>query len=452
MSKVNPLSNVGVFSSLKYAKTSMRDSEVACRRWNVNNASHVGEAYGNIEYLRNLPNMLRLGCYLVTENHNRKKLDPTNHYKFATGEDAALDGTMGDYMWGWGTKWYYSFWQEGDYFYEAASLKPIAGRENYVIPVGSISALGVSVIDRDEQKLVSVVSQDPRYRGGDNDASLDGTALSYLGMAGTKQTAAKFGEMARKKGLGWEGYWYAHAAVVGILFRIIFGNRNVQATFNANKDSNGLYQGGLGAGVTSGWPGGFGSRPFLQTSVGVELADACGVSNVEVTGTDGSVKKYGIPVFFGLKNFFGYLGRWERGELISKIASGGGEVFILPKMHDTYDMSSLNGLVKVGEIPPCKVASTYEYIEQLCNQNLAHFPVVSGGKASASAFYCDALYNDNAVSGLRVPSRGGVASNGSSAGLEYLHAHHGVSTSYVYFGSPLCESAENWDTTPVMYP
>ena len=107
----------------------------ACRRWDMTKSTPVGEAVGDIGYLRDLPSLLGLGCYLVDKNHGRRKLDPTNHYKFATGEAAKLDGSMGDYMWGWSTKWYYSWWSEGDFFYEAASLKPIPGRQNYTIPI-----------------------------------------------------------------------------------------------------------------------------------------------------------------------------------------------------------------------------------------------------------------------------------------------------------------------------
>lgn len=423
----------------------------ACRRWDMTKSTTKGEACGNIDYLKELPSLLGLGCYLVDKNHGRRKLDPTNHYRFATGDVAALDGSMGDYMWGWGTKWYYSWWVEGNYYYEAASLRPIPGRMNYVIPVASTSALGVSVIDRENNELVSVINNTAKYRGGNNDATLDNAFNSYLGMAGTALNAETFGNYARSKGQGWEAYWYAHSAVIGILFRIIFGERNMQAAYNANKDSKGLYQGGLGNGVTTGWPTSFDARPFLQTSVGVSLGDACGVVQVEVKNAQGTVEKtVDVPVFFGLKNPFGYLGRWGRGELINKVTGGGGEWFVVPKLYSTYSMNSLNGLVKVGNIPPTTTSNHYEYIQSLNMEHLAHFPTVCGTTPTATTYYADALYNDNAVSGLRVPSRGGFASLAGNAGPECVSANYGVSASTVSYGSPLCEAAEDWDTTPIM--
>ena len=426
----------------------------ACRRWNMNNSSPVGEAVGNLDYLRNLPALLGLGCYLVDRNHGRRKLDPTNHYKFATGETAKLDGSMGDYMWGWGTKWYYAWWIEGSYYYEAASLKPIPGRLNYVIPVGSMSALGTSVVDRENLELVSVVSTAARYRGGNNDAAKDSAYNTLLGRAATGLTAETFGSYARKKGDGWEGYWYAFHGALGALVRIIFGTRNVQSAYNANKDSNGLYQGGFGSGVTSAgswWTdaGKYNYYPFLPTTVGIDLADNCGVSNYAVKDSAGStVYTAPVPVFFGLKNFFGYMGRWERGKLISKVTGGGGDIYVVPKLHSNYSMGSLSGLTKVGSVPAAVTASTWEYIKQLSMQNLAHIPTVTG--ATTSTYYADGFYNDNAVSGLRVPAVGGTASYGGNAGLEYLSVSNGVSTSNAYYGSPLCEADENWDTTPIL--
>ena len=429
----------------------------ACRRWDMTKSSPVGEAVGNLDALRNLPSRLGLGCYLVDKNHGRRKLDPTNHYKFATGETAKLDGSMGDYMWGWGTKWYYAWWVEGNYYYEAADLKPIPGRMNYTIPVASTSALGVSVVDRENEELVSVVSDAAKYRGGNNDASKDGAFNTLLGRAATNLSAATFGSYARKKGEGWEAYWYAHSGIIGALFRIIFGTRNVQATYNPNKDADGLYQGGFGPGVSTFsdtvWNEKYNYYPFLPTSVGVELADGCGISNYDVRGVNGEVlASVQVPVFFGLKNFYGYLARLGRGELINKTENGGGDLYVVPKLYSTYSMTSLSGLVKAASFPAAATASTYEYIQQLSMQNLCHCPTVVGAPATSSTFYCDAFYNDNAVSGLRVPCRGGNAIIGANDGLECLTVSSAVSSALALLGSPLCEADEDWDTTPTLVP
>jgi hypothetical protein len=425
----------------------------ACRRRNLTTSSPTLEAVGNLEYLRNLPSLLGLGCYLVQKNHSRRKLDPTNHYKFSTGETAALDGTMGDYMWGWNTKFYIAEpWIEGDYEYHAISLKPIPGRTCYAIPVASTSALGVSVVDRDNLELCSVVNNTARYRGGNNNADLDDAFNTQLGRAATGLTAATFGSYARKKGSGWEGYWYTFPAVIRELITVIFGTLNVQASVNSNKDANGLYQGGFGSGVygSTWWTSvdGFAQYPFLPTTVGIDLADGCGSVSYAVTIADGTTVNVNVPVFFGLKNFFSYLGRWERGKLISKNTDGSADIYIVPKLYTEYTMSSLDGLIKAATAPPSPVASTWYYVSQISQRMLCHTPTAIDG--TSSTYYADGYYNDNAVSGLRVPAVGGAASFGSLAGLEFLHVYSGVSTSPAHYGSPLCEAAENWDTTPTL--
>ena len=72
--------------NVKFPVSLLLGNGYACRRWNLNLSTPVGEAVGSIDYLRNLPSLIGLGCYLVDDAHNRRKLDPSNHYKLATGE------------------------------------------------------------------------------------------------------------------------------------------------------------------------------------------------------------------------------------------------------------------------------------------------------------------------------------------------------------------------------
>ncbi|KAA6347813.1 hypothetical protein EZS27_004678, partial [termite gut metagenome] len=103
-----------------YSAIATVNKKIAVRRWNETLSTPTGEAFGNIDFLRDLPTVLGLGCYLVKDDRTRRKLDPTNHYKFADGSPAALNGSMGQYMWCW-NKHYYSWWRDGNYIYEAVS-------------------------------------------------------------------------------------------------------------------------------------------------------------------------------------------------------------------------------------------------------------------------------------------------------------------------------------------
>ena len=428
---------------------SIVNKHIAIRRWKRSLSTPVGEAYGNIDFLRELPSILGLGCYLVSLDRSRRKLDPTNHHRFADGSPAALDGTMGDYLWCWNAH-YYAWWVDSTYYYEAVSLTPIPGRQNYYIPAGGTSALGAGVIDRTTNTLVSVVSNDAKYRGGNNDANKDDKYNTFLGKVATNLPAATFGSYARKKGQGWEAGWYVANAVVGYLYRIIMGTRHAQSAFNPNKDANGLYQGGTGVGVTDAagwWNTDFGYYPFLSTSAGIELGDAVGVSDYDVIGADGTKKQtMHIPCFFGLKNFYGHIGLIERGALMNKLSDGSADYYVAPSLYSEFNINSIDGLIKAAKVPANSPAG-WKYITEMSMQNLCCAPTVATG--TSETYYADGWYNDNATSGLRCPFRRGLANSGAIAGLAFLLGKIAVASASVDWSSPLCYFAEDVSPVPV---
>ena len=142
-------------------------------RWRKDSVTAVGEPCGSLAKIERLAELLGLGGYLVQNDHTRRKLSKTNHNQFEGGATAALDGSMGHYQWGWGVNFYYATWEDDTYIYEAIDIKPIPGRRNYFIPVGSRSCAGYATLDRTTGALVSFVSYEARYRGGNNDATLD---------------------------------------------------------------------------------------------------------------------------------------------------------------------------------------------------------------------------------------------------------------------------------------
>ncbi|MCC8095368.1 MAG: hypothetical protein LIP05_08430 [Tannerellaceae bacterium] len=348
-----------------YSAISIVNQKIAIRRWDETLSSPVGEAFGNIDFLRELPSVLGLGCYLVTDDRKRKKLDPTNHYKYQDGSPAKLDGSEGQYMWCWNTH-YYASWKEGNYFYEAVSLNPIDGKECYRIPEGGTSALGAGVVDRTDLKLCSLISNDARYRGGNNLSTFtDDNYKSLLSKPAHSIALNTFSTYARKRGEGWEANWYVSRAVQEYLFRIIMGTRHSQTAVNANKDANGLYQGGLGAGVTNfssaewlEWSESIGTyQPMIPTSVGVELEDGVGQVPYNVLNRDGSVfKATNVPVFFGLKNMFGNLWQGQRG-LIIDVGSEKSIGYVAPSLYADYSNTSVSGLIQCAELP--RTATSY---------------------------------------------------------------------------------------------
>ena len=427
----------------------------ACRRWNLNNSTPIGEAVGNIDYLRELPSLLGLGCYLVDDAHNRRKLDPANHYKLATGETAKLDGSMGQYMWGWRTPFYIAWWVEGDYFYLAASLKPIAGRACYKVPIASVSAMHCGVMDRTNTKLCSLISTEEQYRGGNGSALTTGTAaadnLSMLGYAATAISTANFETYAAKRGAGWGAGWYWIETVTMMLFQLIMGTRNCQAAFNASKDANGLYQGGLGSGVSGmpSWEAYNAYYPVVPTSAGVELGDAVGVGSYAVKKADGTTAYTApIPVFFGLKNPYGHLWVGKNRIVGVKNADASYSFYVAKSSLTTWNYSDTANMIHVGGIA-APASASWDYIKTINFEGLAGMPAERG--ATASTHYCDGAYLDTATSGFGSPLGSGIAGYGANGGLACFNGSTAPSNSTAYLSSPLCEVQGDFDPRPTVY-
>jgi len=418
---------------------------VCGRYWNEDNATPVAAGnFGSLDMLRRLPELLGLGCYLVQDDRTRRKLDPTNHYKFTDGSPAALNGTMGQYMWCWNA-FHFAEWKEGSNHYMAISLTPIEGKKDYYIPAGGTSALGFGVMDRTNSRLCSLISDEAQYRGGNNNASLDGTYATMLGMPATYMSATAFSTAARARGEGWDANWYVSQAVTEILYQIIMGNRNSQMAVNAVKDANGLWQGGLGEGVTnftalagdnSTWALHNGTYPIVPTSVGVELGDGVGEVSYDVIASDGATvaKTVKVPVFFGLKHPFGHLWKHQRG-LIVNVGAEKTEIYVAPSLYSGYIDTTVDGLLKVSEMP-----RTTAYIKKKSWYLLNAMPTEVGG--SASTYYCDYLWQSTSQ-GLRVRLCGARAGNGTNAGSFAANATNAASAADTNVSSPLCYFEED---------
>ena len=420
------------------------------RIWNTSLSTPKAVAWGgSLEMGRNLPDILKLGGYLVKNDHSRRKLDPTNHYRFANGETAKLDGSMGHYQWGWGVKWYFACWHAVGLWHEAVSLTPIPGQYNYVIPVGSMSAHGFASLERNTNTLVSYINDDANYRGGTNQSGWDGTYRSLCGKAVTGMTCEAMRAAARRNGTGWLCGTMRHSAAVKILFEVIFGTRDIQAAYNPERDSDGLYQGGLGNGVSNwnwtAWGNHNSYNPFLPTDVGIELGDSCGVVNYELKGEDGSIVYTApVPVFFGLKNAFAYLWRHQDDEFCRANEDMSMTHLVAPSIYGTWTIGVETGMVPYSTSP----TKGEGYIKALSYDHLEIFPTQIGG--SASTYHCDYFWNTSGVtSGFRLVLRGCNASDGALAGSAAVAVDHAVTCSDAGIGSPLCEAEEEWSVEPV---
>lgn len=427
---------------------------IAGRYWDEDNATSTAENYyGSLQALRDLPKRLGLGRYLVTDDRKKKKLDPKDSTKYLDGSPAALDGSEGQCMWCW-NGFYANIWKEGNNLIKAVTFdKPVGNGVSIWVPAGGISWLGAGVMDRTNQKLCSLISDAEQYRGGGGAAlnpasyakapAADSPQITMLGMPATVISTTNFGNYARKRGEGWEANWFVARFVVEFLSEIIMGTENSQAAFNAEKDENGLYQGGFGTGVTDmpDWGGYNGTYPVIPTSVGLEAGDGVCLVPYSLPQTDGAegeaYKTFNVPVFFGLVGAgFGHLWQWTRG-LIMDAGEEKSLVYVTPSMYADYDPNTVADKILVAKCP--RVSG---YIKRKSYQGLCCMPTEVGG--SATIRFADYFYtNVDTSKGLRVRAAGGYAYGGTDAGASYTYADGAATNAAAPCSAPLCYFEED---------
>ncbi len=427
---------------------------IAGRYWNeANSTSTAAGYYGSLSALRDLPTKLGLGRYLVTDDRKKRKLDPFDSTRYTDGSPAALDGTQGQCMWCW-NGFIANIWKEGNNLVKAVTFnKPVGNGISIKIPAGGISWLGAAVMDRTNTKLCSLISDAEQYRGGGGSAlnpasyekapAADTPQISMLGMPATNISTTNFGSYARKRGEGWEANWFVARFVVEFLLEVIMGTENVQAAFNAEKDENGLFQGGFGTGVTDmpAWNKYNGYYPVIPTSVGLEAGDGvCLVpySLPQTADTEGETyKTFNVPVFFGLVGAgYGHLYSWVRG-LIMDAGEEKSLVYVTPSMLADYDPNTVADKILVAECP--RVSG---YIKRKSYQGLCCMPTEVGG--SATVRFADNFYtNVDTSKGLLVRAAGGLANHGTFAGASYAAANSTATAPGATCSAPLCYFEED---------
>lgn len=451
--RVEVMDETGETRRMELAKAVEQASNpIAGRYWNeANSTSTAAGYYGSLEALRSLPAKLGLGRYLVTDDRKKRKLDPYDSTRYEDGTPAALDGTQGQCMWCW-NGFYANIWKEGNNLIKAVTFdKPVGNGVSIWVPAGGISWLGAGVMDRTNQKLCSLISDAEQYRGGGGSAlnpasyakapAADAPQITMLGMPATNISTTNFGNYARKRGEGWEANWFVARFVVEFLFEVIMGTENSQAAFNAEKDANGLYQGGFGTGVTDmpDWTGYNGFYPVIPTSVGLEAGDGVCLVPYSLPQTDGAegeaYKTFNVPVFFGLVGAgFGHLWQWTRGLIMD--AGDKSLVYVTPSMYADYDPNTVADKILVAECPQKE-----GYIKRKSYQGLCCMPTEVGGTATTR--FGDYFGTNASISkGLRVRAAGGGANDGAIAGASCTNANH-TATHANACSAPLCYFEED---------
>ena len=420
------------------------------RKWPKGNSSPVGSPVGDFDLGQVLAKQLGLGGYLVQNDHSRTKLSATNHNLLENGGAADLTGAAGHYQWGWNVPMYYQKYEDDNFVYETISLGgPRKGFWNNYIPIGSRSCAGYATMDRTNTKLVSYVNDTAQYRGGNNDSTLDAAYNSQLCKPATNMAISAFRTAARKNGTLWFANERVMQFVTAMLKRIIFGNRNIQAAFNATLDANGLRQGGTGQGIDmpTNWDGNFHYYPYIRLDVGISDGDKTGLISTTITENGSQKTIDNIPSFYGLKNDYKYLACMSENMLLQCNADKSQSLFVADMVDGSnMNLESVSGLRMIAK-GPVAASAGWQYAKDYVLKNLAYFPSDELG-GSSSTYYCDGYYNPAATSGLRGAVLLGVASHADDAGSLYLFGFNAPSYAHASWGAFLCEWAEEFTTQP----
>lgn len=390
---------------------------------------------GNMSLHKSLPVHSRLkGCLLDDDGNVVEYLNPTGW----TGQ--TRDGSRGQVMVEL-PMYYRKFEIEGNKRRVKFSEYPLPGYHQ--VKKKYVSAYEATV-QRSTTTLCSVVNDDADYRGGNNDSSKDTNSNTLLGRPATAISRTNFRAYARKRKSStkeWNCMTYDIQKDLFWLFAVEYATLDTQKAYNAEKDSNGYAQGGLGDGVTtldgSKWSAFNGYYPFIPCGYTDELGNGTGIKEYSMpTEYDSSIKKVNVPRYRGIENPFGHIWQWTDGiniQIQSAAAGGLSKVFVTDDP-EKFNDSNYTGYSHVGN-----EARTEGYVKSVIfGEGGEIIPDVVGG--GSTTYFCDYHYTNIPSSGevLRGVLFGGSANDGASAGLAFANSHYAPSITHASFGSRLC--------------
>lgn len=406
--------------------------------WDTTVSNPKPTRIGKMELHKELPlqSMMR-NCILKNDGSVAYYLHANDSTKQDNGAAADLTGATGQ-METELPDMYVRFETDGNKCRHLQSTEPLPGfhlwRKGYI---GSVEA----TVQRSTTTLASVCNTDADYRGGNNDATRDGTYRTMLGMPATNISLTNFRAYARKRGsTEWNCNLYRLHKMMWWLFAVEYANFNSQADFNAALDENGYHQGGLGAGVTTwdgtSWSNYNGYYPLVPCGVTNSLGNHTGTVDYNVIGSDGStVKTFAVPRYRGVENPFGHIWKWTDGCkcIIQSEASGGLSKFYVCDNPANFTSSGTTNYDYRGNLPRSE-----GYVKALIlGEDGEIMPLAVGG--GSTTYFCDYFYTNIPSSGEseRGVLFGGYANDGAAAGFVYATAN-AATAAIALIGSRLC--------------
>lgn len=408
--------------------------------WDATISNPKPTRIGKIELHKELPlQSLMRRCILKDTGVVNYYLHANDSTKRDNGAAANLTGADGQYMVEL-PDMYVRFETDGDKSRHLQSTEPLPGfrlwRKDYVSAVEA-------TVQRSTQKLSAVVNMDVDYRGGNNDASMDGTYRTQLGMPATQISLTDFRTYARKRGsTEWNCNLYQTHKKLWWLYAVEYANFNSQDNFNAALDENGCHQGGLSAGVTTlngaKWSNFNGYYPVIPCGTTNSLGNRTGVVEYTMpTEYDtATTTKVNVPSYRGVENPFGHIWKWTDGCkcLIQSEASGGLSEFYVCDDPAAFTGSGVTNYELRGVLPRKE-----GYVKKMILGEHGEIMPLEVG-AGSTTYFCDYFYTSIPSSGVseRGVLFGGHAASGAAAGVVFANTSNTATDTYAYFGSRLC--------------
>lgn len=308
-------------------------------------------------------------------------------------------------------------------------------REQYV------SAYEAS-LQRSTLKLSSVNNATADYRGGQNEASWDGSYRTLLNRPVSNIDLTEFRTYARNRAAGtsWNCLTYEAVRTIFWSFAVEYATLNSQADYTSELDANGYHQGGLGIGVSD-WNGDAWYSfnvyaPLIPCGVLDEYGSGTAVKNFSIYNADTTLAHtFQCNKYRGIEMPFGHIWKHTDGVLINVEANPG-----VSTAYVTTDTAYFSSTSIADYSAICNTYRIDSYIKGIVfNADGDIFATTSGG--NSTSYYCDHYWGANVLSSgsqLRAWLFGGAAYLGALCGLACSNSHNGVGYRARYLGSRLC--------------
>lgn len=377
-------------------------------------------------------------CLLKADGTVNYYLDPTDWSKKEDGSASNLDGSDGNVM-----IEYPRYYRKVDnpsagVYQHKISLTALAGFTE--VPKFYLGAYKAAANRTAPLRLWSVVNATAEYRGGNNNAALDGAANTQLGKPVTNiRLANETRPWARNIVSGeykWNVITYKHSMLLYELFIIEYATLNSQKAINATLTAQGYKQGGLGDGVTTvnstAWSTFNSYYPLIPCGTSNSLASGTGEVDYTVPNfghASGAVK---VNRYRGIECPFGDIWEWCDGASIYNEGAGGVSKFYTCDIPQNFADETATNYEHRANLP---TANTYPTTMTHDDKGI-FIPKNSGG--DSATYWCDYYYTSGLVSAWRALLRGGGADGLSGAGFVYLRTNLTATDRRALIGVRLC--------------